>query len=894
MATIPGTDRILLFGGENKFKLFNDTWMFDLSDNNWTQLASGPPARRNHTMAPIYGTEFILLYGGYDDSNNFLNDTWTYNVLTNKWTNITTKLAPRARERHAMTFIYNSPNVVMFGGNSDIYYGDLWHYGPVLETVNGDYISVPYNIGTNSTFKSVSWNGNEPEGTNIGIQLRSAQNESDLNDKLFVGPNGSEFEYYNLSGENVWPGHDGDIWIQFKVYLTALGFESPILEDITITFNCWPIVNISSPNNNDIISINKPIFEWEFFDADSTSQSAFQVVIDDNIEFTSINYNSGEQNSANQFWQFPIGTSFTDIPDGKWYWRVKIKDSDGDWNNFCNPIVFCIDTKEPMSTITNPINNKFFTNITKITGTSKDNIDGSGITRVEIKIKCLGDNKYWNGAYWTYQESWVLADGINNWDYNTNDVEWISGERYSIHSRAYDLANNSEIKDNKIIIGIDFSKPTSLVLFPINNSYYNLIPNVDGVATDTGGSGLDMVEICLEMTNNSLIWDGYEWQFDEIWLPVTGTEQWRLSLDTVEWVTDENYAIHSRATDNVGNVELQGGGIAFMYDNMPPVINIFINDDEKYTKSTEVSLSLDAFDSGAMVDKVAYSSDGKKWTSMEDFTMLKEFNLESIEGERYVYYKAIDNANNTAELYDSIILDMTPPTELAIEINNGISLTNSTKINLKLDAKDLISGVAQMSFSNDGLFWSEFEAFSKSKNYTIPPGDGKKTIYFRVDDHAGNIAEPISTSIILNTSEQSNGAEPPEEKKPEDKKGDDSTWLIVGAGVIIIIIVFILLFFLLIKRKKKDEVEQEQQYAAETEKQIQQQLSPQPQQKQYIQPLQPQVQPNVQLQQPQIKPTSLPQQSLQPQQKNCSTCGTSLMYYQQNDKYYCHQCKKYE
>ena len=75
------------------------------------------------------------------------------------------------------------------------------------------------------------------------------------------------------------------------------------------------------------------------------------------------------------------------------------------------------------------------------------------------------------------------------------------------------------------------------------------------------------------------------------------------------------------------------------------------------------------------------------------------------------------------------------------------------------------------------------------------------------------------------------------------------------------IIVMILLFFLIIKRKKKGEVVQEPIPASEIEMQIQQQLS---------------------------------QQIKQPEQKSCSTCGLSLKYYSQNNKYYCNYCKKYE
>jgi hypothetical protein len=90
-----------------------------------------------------------------------------------------------------------------------------------------------------------------------------------------------------------------------------------------------------------------------------------------------------------------------------------------------------------------------------------------------------------------------------------------------------------------------------------------------------------------------------------------------------------------------------------------------------------------------------------------------------------------------------------------------------------------------------------------------------------------------------------------ESSKKQDKDAD-LTWL--GIVIIIIIIVIIMILFLVIKRKKKPVIEQEPQPAAETEKQIQQQIPPQPQQAQKQPPTQPQqqqVQQTVPPQQPQ-------------------------------------------
>jgi hypothetical protein len=71
-----GGDQVLLFGGWDGSSFYGDTWVYDLSDNAWTEQApaSGPSARGTHVMASL-GLGNVLLFGGWDGSSN-LGDTW--------------------------------------------------------------------------------------------------------------------------------------------------------------------------------------------------------------------------------------------------------------------------------------------------------------------------------------------------------------------------------------------------------------------------------------------------------------------------------------------------------------------------------------------------------------------------------------------------------------------------------------------------------------------------------------------------------------------------------------------------------------------------------------------------------------------------------------------------
>ena len=123
-------------------------------------------------------------------------------------------------------------------------------------------------------------------------------------------------------------------------------------------------------------------------------------------------------------------------------------------------------------------------------------------------------------------------------------------------------------------------------------------------------------------------------------------------------------------------------------------------------------------------------------------------------GDHYtIRSRAADITGNmeTAGTGNTFMYDATPPEKLGIYINNGEEYTATTDALLLLTAEDFGSGVAQMAFSNDGLIWSTWETFNSSRSFDLPTGDGEKIVYFRVRDYTGNIAEPVSESIFLDT-----------------------------------------------------------------------------------------------------------------------------------------------
>ena len=98
--------------------------------------------------------------------------------------------------------------------------------------------------------------------------------------------------------------------------------------------------------------------------------------------------------------------------------------------------------------------------------------------------------------------------------------------------------------------------------------------------------------------------------------------------------------------------------------------------------------------------------------------------------------------------------DILAPVSCSIIINSGAVYATSPTVTLALSASDTPSGMgvgAQMQFSDDGVNYSAPEAYAISKSYSLPGGDGLKTVYVQYKDVAGNWSAPVSDTITLDT-----------------------------------------------------------------------------------------------------------------------------------------------
>src|SRR5262249_44237577 len=122
---------LIIFGGENFGRPFNDTWVLSNADGQggtptWTQLSPTgvlPPARSANSTTYDPVSNRLTIFGGVDQNNAVLGDTW---VLTNanglggtpEWTQVASSSTyhPEAREFHTGVYNPSTNKMIVFGG----------------------------------------------------------------------------------------------------------------------------------------------------------------------------------------------------------------------------------------------------------------------------------------------------------------------------------------------------------------------------------------------------------------------------------------------------------------------------------------------------------------------------------------------------------------------------------------------------------------------------------------------------------------------------------------------------------------------------------------------------------------------------------------------------------
>jgi len=244
-----------------------------------------------------------------------------------------------------------------------------------------------------------------------------------------------------------------------------------------------------------------------------------------------------------------------------------------------------------------------------------------------------------------------------------------------------------------------------------------------------------------------------------------GVERMSFSTDNVSWTAPEIYATSKTFTlppgdgnktvwvkyfDKAGNV----GSVyskSIILDTLPPSGTVAVNGGASWINQAPVILNLAATDAGSGLDQMSFSSDNVTWTPSETYAATKSWSLSAGDGNKTVYAKFQDRSGLwSSPVSITVLLDTTAPTG-SLSINSGALYSNVTPVSLNLSALDSGSGIHQMSFSTDQVSWTASETYATSRSFTLPSGDGTKTLYVKYADQAGNVSAIISKSILLDT-----------------------------------------------------------------------------------------------------------------------------------------------
>lgn len=213
-----------------------------------------------------------------------------------------------------------------------------------------------------------------------------------------------------------------------------------------------------------------------------------------------------------------------------------------------------VDSTTPSSSVAT---SGWFKTLSVITGTASDAT--SGVARVDILIQRADSSQYYNGSGWQASPIWLLATGTTAWSYSFVPTTTVT---YTVSSRATDQAGLAQSAFGTGTIYFDNTPPTSTVG---TSGYYRAATwtgAITGTASDAG-SGVQKVELTLRRVNDGLYYDGSGWGGTPVWLTASGTAAWSYAFAPTPGLS---YEVQSRATDNLGNVQVTPATGTFMLD----------------------------------------------------------------------------------------------------------------------------------------------------------------------------------------------------------------------------------------------------------------------------------------------------------------------------------------
>jgi hypothetical protein len=313
-------------------------------------------------------------------------------------------------------------------------------------------------------------------------------------------------------------------------------------------------------------------------------------------------------------------------------------------------------------------------------------------------------------------------------------------ETHTLHFWSVDYSGNIEGENSATftVTSDNFAPTTTSDLLPAPKWYPNgkIVINLTSVdASPSSG----IVGVRVGSSNGNAWWgDGHDAGYD------AGTGTWQLGMWTF---ASGEYPVTWYASDAAGNAEVPNT-TTIRVDAQAPTVACNAQYGHTYLGAQMFTLTPSDL-GGSGVAETQYRVDSGPWTSGISIPVPAPA---SGTAGRTIAWIAKDGAGNQASgstmVYIQAGADTTAPTG-SILINSGSAWATTTAVAIAPSATDDV-GVSQMQFSNDGVSWSTWEAYSAAaKSWALTTGNGAKTVYARYRDAAGNLSATATDTIGL-------------------------------------------------------------------------------------------------------------------------------------------------
>ena len=371
-------------------------------------------------------------------------------------------------------------------------------------------------------------------------------------------------------------------------------------------------------------------------------------------------------------------------------------------------------------------------------------VGGSATTTVTVQVANTGDvAAFAPSVTLTLPSGYTISSGANPQTLSDIAGQSTGTATWTVHSHAgpsgagtfsvvADSTSYGETFSSAATTGsqtVDVDPPIATVAIAAGDPY----TTTRGVTVTLSASDTDTSVAQMRVRNAGAAWGAWT--------------SYATSVGTTLPADDGTKTFEAEFADAVGNVAAVSDTIVL--DTVAPAGSVLIEGGAAYASSSAVTLTTSATDATSGVVETRFSYDGVNWGSWFPWTATPSWTLVSGEGTRIVYVQYRDAAGLvSATASDTIVIDYGAPSG-TIDVAGGAAWTTTRTVALTLSATDPYSGVSEMRFSDPGSAWSAWQAYATSATWTLPAGDGSKSVYAQFRDRAGNISDPVSDGIGL-------------------------------------------------------------------------------------------------------------------------------------------------